>query len=166
MHPAQHLFSFLVQVVLKCWNVTGEQNGVEREITHPSNIVPLGASTHGLYVAPWKAAESWRDLGLFLFSASVVCTPEIWGQHVASALHPRHGLASHLPSQVICLQINRPPLTSQCHLWEPLVKWKVLSITNTAFLWYDFFADYINPSPGCCKKPSKPSPVLPLGHPM
>lgn len=42
----------LLQVALKCWNVTGEQNGVEREITHHSNIVPPGVCTHSLYVAP------------------------------------------------------------------------------------------------------------------
>lgn len=69
MHPAFHLlFSFLVQVALKCWNVTGEQNGVEMEITHHSNIVLLGVCTHGLYVAPQEVAESWRDLGGYFHS--------------------------------------------------------------------------------------------------
>lgn len=74
MHPAGHLpSSAVVSVALKCWNVTGEQNGVEREITHHSNIGPVGVCTHGLYVAPRKVAESWRVLGDY-FSAFVVCT--------------------------------------------------------------------------------------------
>lgn len=98
MHSAWHLLSsFLVQVALKCWNVTGEQNGVEREMPHHCDVDPLGVCTQGLHVAPQKVGESWRDLGVNFQSLPVppalrkVCEGSTWPllspwqSHVAGA---------------------------------------------------------------------------------